>query len=59
MTLIKDNDMGRLAPHVVSTTEELHEIVSIIQGIGAFAFDLETRGVLDRHPDLLEHIEKE
>lgn len=51
--------MGRLAPHVVSTTEELHEIISIIQSVGAFAFDIESRGILSRHPDLLEHIEKE
>ena len=51
--------MGRQAPHVVSTTEELHEIISVIQSVGAFAFDIESRGILSRHPDLLEHIEKE
>jgi len=51
--------MGRQAPHVVSTIEELHEIISIIQSVGAFAFDIESRGILSRHPDLLEHIEKE
>jgi len=51
--------MGRLAPHVVSTIKELHEIIAVIQNVGAFAFDIESRGILSRHPDLLEHIEKE
>ncbi len=59
MTTTNDNDMGRQAPHVVSTIAELHELISVIQNVGAFAFDIESRGILDRHPDLLEHIEKE
>ncbi len=48
---------GRFAPRVVSSEQELHEIVAIIQREGAFAFDVETRGVLERHPELMEHVE--
>ena len=59
MTTSKGTNTGRSAPRVVSTTEELLEIIRTVESIGAFAFDIESRGVLDRHPDLLEHIEKE
>jgi DNA polymerase-1 len=53
-------DMGGLsAPHVVSSIEELQEIVQIVSEIGAFAFDVETMGAVDRHPDVLGWIEKE
>ena len=50
-------DTGRLAPRVVSSEEELQHIVARIQEEGAFAFDVETRGVLERHPELMEHVE--
>lgn len=53
------HDTGRPAPRVVSSVEELREAIEVIQSVGAFAFDVETRGVLERHPDLLEHIEKD
>ena len=59
MTTSKGTNTGRSAPRVVSTTEELLEIIRTVESVGAFAFDIESRGVLDRHPDLLEHIEKE
>jgi len=49
--------MGRSAPHVVSSIEEIKELIDIIQREGCFVFDVETRGILERHPDLLEHIE--
>jgi len=49
--------MGRSAPHVVSSIEEIKELIAVIQQEGCFVFDVETRGILDRHPDLLEHIE--
>ena len=42
---------------VVSTKEELREIVKTVKEVGAFAFDIESRGVLERHPELKEHIE--
>lgn len=51
--------MGRSAPHVVSSTEEIKELIDIIQREGCFVFDVETRGILERHPDLLEHIESD
>lgn len=41
-------------PSVVSTVEELHQIVKVIQEVGAFAFDVETRGVVERHNDAME-----
>ena len=40
-------------PLVVSTIEEIHEIVKIVQSVGAFAFDVETRGVVERHADAM------
>ena len=40
-------------PLVVSTIEEIHEIVRIVQSIGAFAFDVETRGIVERHVDAM------
>lgn len=42
---------------VVKTLDELREAVVAIQAHGAFAFDVETRGNLERHPDLMEFAE--
>lgn len=54
------NDVGgHSAPHVVSSIEDLHEIVRVVSEVGAFAFDVETMGVVERHPDVLAWIEKE
>lgn len=50
---------GPSAPHVVSSIEELHELVRVVSEVGAFSFDVETMGVADRHQDVLEWIEKE
>lgn len=50
---------GVNAPHFVSTTDELKEIVKHIQNTGHFAFDVETRGVVERHNDVLQWIEQE
>ncbi len=50
---------GPSAPHVVSSIEELHELVRVVSTIGAFSFDVETMGIADRHPDVLEWIDKE
>lgn len=44
---------------VVTTLDEVREAVSIIQKNGAFAFDVETRGNLERHPHLVEVVEQE
>lgn len=38
----------------VSTEDELKQIVSTVKAVGAFAFDTETRAVLDRHPDVVD-----
>lgn len=43
---------------VVTSLAELDEIVQIIKGVGAFTFDVETRGILERHPVMLETMEK-
>lgn len=59
MTLGVRNVGGLRAPHVVSSIEELQEIVQIVSEVGAFAFDVETMGAVDRHPDVLGWIEKE
>jgi len=54
------NDVGgHSAPHVVSSIEDLLEIVRVVSEIGAFAFDVETMGVVDRHPDVTQWVEKE
>lgn len=50
---------GAHGSRAVSTIEEVHEIVEIVKGVGAFAFDIESRGVLERHPELVEHIESD
>lgn len=50
---------GHSAPHVVSSIEGLQEIVRVVSEVGAFAFDVETMGVVDRHPDVLAWVEKE
>lgn len=44
---------------VVTTLDEVREAVSVIQAHGAFAFDVETRGNLERHPDLMEFVESD
>lgn len=44
---------------VVTTLDEIREAVSIIQAHGSFVFDVETRGNLERHPDLIEFIDSE
>lgn len=43
----------------VHTVSQLQEIINVVTEHGAFAFDIESRGVLERHPDVLEHFEKE
>jgi DNA polymerase-1 len=42
---------------ILTTIGEVHDAVAEIQRHGAFVFDVETRGVLERHPDVQEFIE--
>jgi len=46
-------------PYVVSTIEEIHEIIEVVSKVGAFTFDVETMGNVERHPDVVEWIDKE
>ena len=39
-------------PHTVHTVEELRNLVEVVTKAGEFAFDVESRGVLERHDDL-------
>ena len=50
---------GLTAPHIVFTVEGLQEIVRAVEEHGEFCFDVETRGVVARHPDVLAQIEDE
>lgn len=49
--------MGTVKPPIVTTLEELDEIVRIVSEVGAFAYDVETQATLEHHPDLMEHLE--
>ena len=51
--------MRGVNPPIVTTLDELDEIVRVIKEVGAFAFDVETQSTLEHHPDLLEHFEKD
>jgi len=50
---------GSDAPHIVFTVEGLHEILAAVEQAGAFCFDVETRGVVERHPDVMALVEEE
>ncbi len=43
---------------VVSSIDELSELVEVVQSNGAFAFDVETRGSISRHPDVQEMFDR-
>lgn len=49
---------GALPPAVL-TLEALQEVVDAIREEGAFCFDVETRGNISRHPDVLNMIDDE
>jgi len=51
--------MGRLMPPIVTTVEGLDEIIRYVTEVGAFAYDIESKAVLERHQDLVEHLEIE
>lgn len=42
---------------VVTSLDEIRDAVATIKQHGAFAFDVETRGNIERHPDLIEFVE--
>lgn len=44
-------------PFVVTSLEQIHQLVADVQQVGAFAFDVETRGTLERHPDMVDAME--
>lgn len=46
-------------PPIVTSKEELEYVVREVTRFGAFAYDIESRGVLDRHPDLRVHLEND
>jgi hypothetical protein len=47
-----------MAPSV-HTVEELQEIVEAVQAEGAFCFDVETRGNIERHKEVMDLIDAE
>ena len=44
--------------HTVHTVEQLTTLVEVVTKAGEFAFDVESRGVLERHDDVLKLFEK-
>ena len=46
-------------PRYLSTIPEVHDLVATVLQAGAFAFDVETLGVLEHHPDLGEFVEQQ
>jgi len=44
---------------VVTSLDEVRDAVATIQRHGSFVFDVETRGVLERHPDVMEFVEQD
>jgi DNA polymerase-1 len=44
---------------VVTSLDEVRDAVAIIQRHGSFVFDVETRGVLERHPDVQGFVERD
>lgn len=43
---------------VIRSLDDLQVVVNWIQQVGAFAFDVETRGMLERHPDMKQEMER-
>jgi DNA polymerase-1 len=54
-----DSPFNASRAQIVLTKEALQDVVAEVLKVGAFAFDVETRGVIDRHPDLVTAMEKE
>lgn len=45
-----------LTPNVITTVEQLSNVIKTIRSVGKFAFDVETRGNLHNHPDMVEYM---
>ena len=58
---MSDTFVGRRVPVApyVSTVEELNEVVEAVKAEGAFCFDVETRGNVDRHKEVMDLIDAE
>ena len=59
MSMVEQSNGGQSAPIVVYTVEQLKELVQEVNDAGRFCFDVETRGSVERHPDILQLIEDE
>ena len=61
MTAPRQDHLQRnpVTTEAVLTVEALDEVVTAIKDEGIFCFDVETRGVIDRHPDVLDLVEVE
>ena len=46
-------------PHYLSTLSEVHSVVATVLQAGLFAFDVETIGVIEHHPDLEDFVEQQ
>lgn len=57
--LLRRDNVGGHAPHIVVSQKELNRLVEIVSQHGEFCFDVETRGVVERHPEVMDYIEKE
>ena len=53
------NNEGATCPLVVSSLDEVRAMVRHIEDAGEFVFDVETRGIVSRHADISEVVEKE
>ena len=49
----------RPGPRYVLALSEVHELVATVREVGAFAFDVETVGIVEHHPDLEEFVEQQ
>ena len=51
--------MGGIKPPIITTLEEIDELVKVVTNVGEFAFDVETQSILEHHPDLIQHLEND
>jgi len=49
----------RPGPRYLLTLSEVHDLVATVLEVGAFAFDVETLGIVEHHPDLEECVEQQ
>jgi len=51
--------VGGIKPPIITTLEEIDELVKVVTNVGEFAFDVETQSILEHHPDLIQHLEND